>query len=190
MAKLKLIEYKLYFRVVGSNQWWEWFEAPCLPGSVLFFPSPSPKPVVLCKELFTSSLTVLLLGALFHVWWSSADGQPDTDCSGEVGSVRHIGTCAVGRLLKEAKTHSPGTVLVVSLSCWAQQVVRDPEWEGVVDGEICGLGPLADSVRTFLHWVPIKLDSREALRLSASCGDALAREVTCDAMPFTQRPSQ
>lgn len=61
------------------------------------------------------------------------------------------------------------------------KVVRDPEWEGVVDGEVCGLGPLADSVRTFLHWVPIKLETREALRLCASCGDALAREVMYDA---------
>lgn len=57
------------------------------------------------------------------------------------------------------------------------QVVRDPEWEGVVDGEVCGLGPLADSVQVFLHWVPIKLDKNEAMRLCVSCGDALAREV-------------
>lgn len=55
--------------------------------------------------------------------------------------------------------------------------MRDPEWEGVVDGEVCGLGPLADSVQAFLHWVPIKLDKSEALRLCVSCGDALAREV-------------
>lgn len=55
--------------------------------------------------------------------------------------------------------------------------MRDPEWEGVVDGEVCGLGPLADSIRVFLHWVPIKLDTSEALRLCVSCGDALAREV-------------
>lgn len=47
----------------------------------------------------------------------------------------------------------------------------------MVDGEVCGLGPLADSVRVFLHWVPIKLDTSEALRLCVSCGDALAREV-------------
>ncbi|CAN0183838.1 unnamed protein product, partial [Pylaiella littoralis] len=54
-------------------------------------------------------------------------------------------------------------------------------WEGVVDGEVCGLGPLADSIRVFLHWVPIKLDTSEALRLCVSCGDALAREgeFTC-----------
>eukprot|EP00903_Cladosiphon_okamuranus_P012352 g11581.t1 len=65
---------------------------------------------------------------------------------------------------------------VLAIQPVALGVVRDPHWEGVVDGEICGLGPLAESVRTLLHWVPIKLDSREALRLCASCGDALARE--------------
>lgn len=62
--------------------------------------------------------------------------------------------------------------------------MRDPDWEGVVDGEVCGLGPLADSVKTFLHWVPIKLDAREALRLCASCGDALAREVSIGPATF------
>lgn len=64
-------------------------------------------------------------------------------------------------------------------------MVRDPEWEGVVDGEVCGLGPLADSVRTFMHWVPIKLEAKEALRLCVSCGDALAREVMINAVPST-----
>lgn len=56
-------------------------------------------------------------------------------------------------------------------------MVRDPEWEGVVDGEVCGLGSLADAIQEFLHWVPIKLEAREALRLCVSCGDALAQEV-------------
>eukprot|EP00752_Nemacystus_decipiens_P012187 g10805.t1 len=65
---------------------------------------------------------------------------------------------------------------VLAIHPVALGVVRDPEWEGVVDGEVCGLGPLADIVKTFLHWVPIKLDAREALRLCASCGDGLARE--------------
>lgn len=55
--------------------------------------------------------------------------------------------------------------------------MRDPEWEGVVDGEVGGLGAIADSVRTFLHWVPIKLETREALRLCVSCGDTLSQEV-------------
>lgn len=58
------------------------------------------------------------------------------------------------------------------------QVVRDPDWQGVVDGEVCGLGALAESVRTFLHWVPIKLEMKDALRLCVSCGDALAQEVS------------
>lgn len=76
----------------------------------------------------------------------------------------------------------PMVPAVVSVCGDILQVVRDPEWEGVVDGEVCGLGSLADSVKTFLHWVPIKLDGREALRLCASCGDALAREVSIDAV--------
>lgn len=42
---------------------------------------------------------------------------------------------------------------------------------------MCGLGPLAESVRTFLHWVPIKLEMKDALRLCVSCADALAQEV-------------
>lgn len=58
-----------------------------------------------------------------------------------------------------------------------RQNVRDSEWEGVIDGEVCGLGALAESVKTFLHWVPIKLETRDALRLCVSCGDTLAREV-------------
>lgn len=58
------------------------------------------------------------------------------------------------------------------------QNVRDPQWEGVVDGEVCGLGPIAKSVQTFLHWVAIKLETTDALRLCTSCGDALAREVS------------
>lgn len=74
---------------------------------------------------------------------------------------------------------TPGRASVEPILCVTSllKVVRDPEWEGVVDGEVCGLGPLAGSVRTFLHWVPIKLEARETLRLGVSCGDALAREV-------------
>ena len=64
-------------------------------------------------------------------------------------------------------------------------MVRDPEWEGVIDGEVCGIGALAESVRSFLHWVPIKLETREALRLCVSCGDALAREVIHCSMVVT-----
>lgn len=56
-------------------------------------------------------------------------------------------------------------------------MVRNPELEGVADGEVCGLGVLAETVRTFLHWVPIKLGTNDALRLCVSCGDALAQEV-------------
>lgn len=48
----------------------------------------------------------------------------------------------------------------------------------MVDGEVCGLGPLEESVRTFLHWVPIKLEMKDAFRLCVSCADALAQEVT------------
>ena len=84
-----------------------------------------------------------------------------------------------------------GNTITVPLCCClvifhTLQVVRDPEWEGVVDGEVCVLGPLADIIKTFLHWVPIKLDAREALRLCASCGEALAREVSIACLCFEQ----
>ncbi|CAM9209213.1 unnamed protein product [Ectocarpus sp. 4 AP-2014] len=65
---------------------------------------------------------------------------------------------------------------ILAIQPVAPGVVRDPEWEGVVDGEVCGLGPLAESVRTFLHWVPIKLEMKDALQLCVSCADALAQE--------------
>lgn len=64
------------------------------------------------------------------------------------------------------------------------QNTRDPQWEGVIDGEVCGLGPIAKSVQTFLHWVAIKLETTDALRLCVSCGDALAREVSGTARCF------
>lgn len=55
--------------------------------------------------------------------------------------------------------------------------MRDPQWDGVVDGEVCGQGALAESIKTFLYWVPVKLGTNDALRLCVSCGDALVREV-------------
>lgn len=50
-----------------------------------------------------------------------------------------------------------------------------------MDGEVCGLGALADSVKAFMYWVPIKLKTNEALRLCVSCGDALVEEVSTHA---------
>lgn len=55
--------------------------------------------------------------------------------------------------------------------------MRDPQWDGVVDGEVCGQGALAESINTFLYWLPVKLGTNDALRLCVSCGDALVREV-------------
>lgn len=66
-------------------------------------------------------------------------------------------------------------ILVVLL--YTVQMVRNPESDGVVDGEVCGSGALADAVQTFLHWIHIKLETAEALRLCVSCGDALAKQV-------------
>ncbi|CAM9135050.1 unnamed protein product [Scytosiphon promiscuus] len=65
---------------------------------------------------------------------------------------------------------------ILAIQPVALGVVRDPELDGVIDGEVGGFGPIAESVQTFLHWVPIKLETGEALRLCVSCGDALSQE--------------
>lgn len=61
--------------------------------------------------------------------------------------------------------------------CSIAKVIRNPQSDRVVDGEVCGSGAIADEVQAFLHWVPIKLETAEALRLCVSCGDTLVKQV-------------